>query len=1020
MFPDWAQGKWMNLNVEDGSAYYPYVIRENDDTDDEGDSYEVTGDDGRDGDAESVDHYIERSKRNAPIQVPNNEQTQTNRPLEIFTHPTELTSTSSWPKFVTTEIPITTHKYPKCACARRGRRSAIWNANLQNSKLEDTPSYIKRPIQTTTKDPLAKFNEYWNLFPTTTTTEGVPTTINYVTLWPKFLIRRGRRSAPFNKVEDYWNNPTNTATPKYSISDTTNNLNIKFHQRSKRSTHLAQNKENLKSDDPFFTTQETGPRTTTTTHVPLVNDSFSSTLMDSHRGRFPDRNLQEPSNEPLSEAPQSNNPAINVKHVKNKRAAKPGLSPFSLFLTNEMNNKAVDPNRKFCLWKTIKSMIFGPSEDSPNTPVPTPETTPSTTTSTTETVTQTMSPQEFKDFVKKLPSKSMDIIKTIQYETDPVRVDHLYGHIKNYEDTHSYLFNDDYVDGNIRIRRCLWSMDTTVTLPPRSPPGVPEYMLVRPNQTLDVTDKLEHKNVPLDTDKIQIGNPVKRTKRDIPLSVDTEIPLQETTALSKSSKIAELQQKIKDKIIYNYLLHTFYHMIHAFKGRAMMMDGQNIRNDLEMRNKRSVDENKEETTTMLAGENVKNKRNKRCFWSSATTVATPQSSPHISDLIPIRPIETLDVIDKYDEDHDPLNKDNVENVRKSRDIPTKRIKRNIPPRVNTEMSVPQTTTQSKEEKLATLKIQLKDSILFNYLMYRLYHVLGSDRRPSVTMVSKNTEKEFATRNKRSADDYDTETTTVDELEDEEIVLEKTRIAEQKKSESFMKWWNEFQPRAVIEYENRKHWREQLNNKDYDNYPERKPLPSPIEYLKSCKADGIPYKDALIKWRQKERVYRMWRAEVEYTAYPGRNRPEVVMEDFDLTYKDIIYDFDPQHPEGTADDPTAYLVQTLSNGSRVPARKSRHDVWQEKQARMFPSSAEKTQEQLLENEVLRSIASRTTTNNRKRRNSDQRTTSKVAWRCMMPVDADLNDPLTLPENGVKYLTVGGRVIEDKTELYESLR
>jgi len=1128
----------MNLNIEDGSAYYPYVIRENDDTDDEGDSYEITGDDGQDGDAESVEHYIERTKRNVPIQESNNKQThKSDSPDEIFTHPIERTSTSMWPKFVirrgrrskdlqeetkdpniyhyiTTEIPTTTYEFPICACTRRGRRSVIWNSNSQKSKLEDVPSYgtyyKNYPTQAITKDPLAKFDEYWNLFPTTTTTEGVPTTINYVTLWPKFLIRRGRRSVPLDKFEKYWKEyPTTTTTTEYSKSDTTDNLNTKFcncNRRSKRSTHFAQNKDNWESvedvigtknganivsdenDDLFSTTQGIDHSITTTTYLPPVNDALYSTSLG--------RNHQEPSNEPLSEASQPNNPVINVKHVKNKRAANAGLSPFSLFLINQRVRNAGKAEATHALWDTIKS-IFTSSETNPTTNLPDPPvTTPAAT--TPEAVHTTIAPKVFKEFIENLPSKSMDVIRHIQHEMDPVNVDHLYDRVKTYENSYGS-------EGFLKIRRHLLSTDTTVTLPPRSPPGVPEFMLIRPNQTLDLTeqsmimnnqsikkglgmrnkrsvdenkeetrkllagenvnnkrnkrcfwrtitttyppqstpsqvpyltpfrpaetldvmDKYNQEHDPLDADQIQTRMENVRKSRDIPTSVNTEIPLRETTTSSKNIKIAESQQQIKDKLIYNFLLHTFHHMIHTQTVQSMIMDNQSIKKGLEMRNKRSVDENKEETRKLLAGENVNNKRNKRCFWRTVTTTYPPQSTPsQVPYLTPFRPAETLDVMDKYNQEHDPLDLDQIqtrmENVRKSRDILTKRIKRNIPSSVNTEIPLPQTTTQSKEEKLATLKIQLKDSILFNYLMYKVYHLLASEKRPSIAIVNENTEKEFRTRNKRSVDDYDIETTTVDELEDEEKVLEKTRIAEQKATESFTKWWNEFQPRAVVEYENRKHWREQLNNEDYDNYPERKPSPSPIEYLKSCKAKGIPYKDALIQWRQIERLHRMWRAEVEYTAYPNKNRPEIVMEDFDLTYKDIIYDFDPQHPEGTADDPTAYLVQTQPNGSRIPARKSRHDVWLEKQARAFPSPVENVQEQLLENEVLRSVESQSTIKNRKRRSSDQRTTSKVAWRCMMPVDADLNEPQTLPENGVKYLTVGGRIIEDKMELNENQR
>lgn len=340
-------------------------------------------------------------------------------------------------------------------------------------------------------------------------------------------------------------------------------------------------------------------------------------------------------------------------------------------------------------------------------------------------------------------------------------------------------------------------------------------------------------------------------------------------------------------------------------------------------------------------------RHKRWFWSKHTTTRRPQIiPPRVPEFMLDRPDLPLDVKDKYDHEHDPLDSDQL---MMSNQI--KNRKRNILSNVDTETPHNQTPIVPSREN---------------------------------TMI-------------------------IDELEDEETVLKKIKIAEEKRIESFTKWLIEFQPRVIVEYENRKHYLEQLNNEDYDKYPERKPVPLPTEYIQSMEARGVSYDDALIQWREKERAHRLWRAEVEFIAFPNRNRPDVVMEDFDLTFKDINYDFDPQFPEGTADDPTAYRVHTLHDGRQLPARKSRRNAWRERQAQILSVPVEKFQEQLLEKEILHSIESQGMIKNRKRRSVDQQTTSKVAWRCITPIE---NNSSALPEHGIKYLTIGGRVVEDK--------
>lgn len=303
---------------------------------------------------------------------------------------------------------------------------------------------------------------------------------------------------------------------------------------------------------------------------------------------------------------------------------------------------------------------------------------------------------------------------------------------------------------------------------------------------------------------------------------------------------------------------------------------------------------------------------------------------------------------------------------------------------------------------------------FSYQKDTFYNILAKDNKPS--FVIKNMNKN---RNKRSVDEIQkSDYTSEYDYDDEEAVLEQIRIAEEEKKKIFEKWWPEFQENAMIEYKNRWRLAKGIEEENYDKYPERKPVPSPIDYLQLSEKNGVPYKEAVIQWREMERTHRMWRAEVEYLVYPYRNSPDVVMNDFDMTYKDIEYDFNPQYPEGTSKDPTAYRVQTLPGGYRLTARQSRRNAWNERQLRAaskktvisnrykkrFITSG--TKKKFLDKDNLKG--------SREKRSYDDEflkhhPLSRFTWHCILSVDSDSSQTQDV---GLKFLTVGGEMIHHK--------
>jgi len=216
---------------------------------------------------------------------------------------------------------------------------------------------------------------------------------------------------------------------------------------------------------------------------------------------------------------------------------------------------------------------------------------------------------------------------------------------------------------------------------------------------------------------------------------------------------------------------------------------------------------------------------------------------------------------------------------------------------------------------------------------------------------------------------------------------------------------------------------QLSNGDINviNYgviPDNARVPSSVRYLKYAKTHGIPYKQALFKWRSLERARRQKIAEVSYTAFPGQNHPDIVMRDFDKTFDGIEYDFNPMYPEGTIDDPTAYRALTLPDGYQLEPRLSRRTTFEQKQSRDAPESATvKGIFKVIHSNTLNGHSDQGNTQILKKRirrsssqhNQQQHATTKFTWRCEMAID---NDDKQLPQQeiGAKFLTYGGRVVE----------
>lgn len=212
--------------------------------------------------------------------------------------------------------------------------------------------------------------------------------------------------------------------------------------------------------------------------------------------------------------------------------------------------------------------------------------------------------------------------------------------------------------------------------------------------------------------------------------------------------------------------------------------------------------------------------------------------------------------------------------------------------------------------------------------------------------------------------------------DEEAALINTREMEKERMERFMQWWEDRKQMAFTRME-----------KKSPSYLDWNYLPSAEEFLYQATVLGIPLNEALLEWRGMERARRLWKAQLAYTAYPGQHSPAVTMDDFDKTFADIVYDFDPRYPEGTAEDPTAYKVHTLHGGYRLKASQSLRSSWKKINAHLAADAANGIR--------------------RKRRSSPQseQQPHKFSWNCVLSVEDNQ------PEMGLKFLTWGGRVFEE---------
>jgi len=250
--------------------------------------------------------------------------------------------------------------------------------------------------------------------------------------------------------------------------------------------------------------------------------------------------------------------------------------------------------------------------------------------------------------------------------------------------------------------------------------------------------------------------------------------------------------------------------------------------------------------------------------------------------------------------------------------------------------------------------------------------------------------------------------SVDEVikDDEKEALKKIKITDFLHKR--IRLWNIMR---AIEYIKNNPVRQSNGDTKYNEYDNTR-VTDLVRYLKYAGAHGVPYKQALLNWRNMERTYRQRIAEILYSAFPGQTHPDIIMRDFDQTYDGIEYDFDPMHPEGTADDPIAYQALTLPGGYQQEPRLSRRTTFEQKRSESatafgpihFVNMDDRTDQGNTQN-----------LNQRRRRssaqqNQQQHATTTFTWRCEMAVD---NDVKQLPqfENGAKFLTYGGRVVEN---------
>ncbi|KAL4126877.1 hypothetical protein QTP88_011077 [Uroleucon formosanum] len=251
-------------------------------------------------------------------------------------------------------------------------------------------------------------------------------------------------------------------------------------------------------------------------------------------------------------------------------------------------------------------------------------------------------------------------------------------------------------------------------------------------------------------------------------------------------------------------------------------------------------------------------------------------------------------------------------------------------------------------------------------------------------------------------------------DDDDEAVKKMKITEQQNRR--IRWFNIM--RVVESIRNNPMLQPNRNTKDkeYEVIPENTKVPPAVRYLKHAESQGIPYIQALFNWRSMERAYRQRIAEVAYSAYPGQIHPDIVMGDFDQTYDGIEYDFNPWYPEGTMDDPTAYRALTLPGGYKLEPRLSRRPTFEQEHSSDDPESATVFSPIRVADINYSTDQENTSSLNKRMRrsstqlNQQQHARASFTWRCEMAVDNDVKQ-LPQPENGAKFLTYGGRVVEN---------
>ncbi|XP_050061651.1 uncharacterized protein LOC114129914 isoform X2 [Aphis gossypii] len=249
--------------------------------------------------------------------------------------------------------------------------------------------------------------------------------------------------------------------------------------------------------------------------------------------------------------------------------------------------------------------------------------------------------------------------------------------------------------------------------------------------------------------------------------------------------------------------------------------------------------------------------------------------------------------------------------------------------------------------------------------------------------------------------------------EEEAALKKIKVIEE--VSKLIRMGNVIRALPYISHRRHDQSNRDIKENEYELFPDTSmaSVPSPAKYLELAKIIGIPYKEAVLKWRSLERKYRQQEAEADYAVYPGQNHPDIVMRDFDQTFDGIEYDFNPLYPEGTDEDPTAYRALTLPGGYRLEPRLSRRTKFEGKQLdAALESTTTDSNFKYIQPNSINDQKYTLKTNKRMRRsstqnNQQQHTTTKFTWRCIMPVNNDEKQHDNL-EAGAKFLTYGGRI------------